>query len=347
MLQYKSIDISERNLKMAKKITALLLALVLCIAVTGCSRDDAPDGMYLVSSSDEPFKLYVPDSWASNSSSGISGAFISGSANIAVSARYFAHENANATLESYTAEYIASCAAGLEQFNLAESTAALIGGENATQLIYTVMNGEESFKFSVYIVKYADDFVLLSMHAPADMYDEYSPQFSKIVDAFVLCQKGDAVNDCVTDSKTPEGMKIASSDVVEYRLYVPTAWICDSQSEKSEAYFPESGKPNVTVTSYSPSEEMTAEEYFRMCENEYRQSLDGYELISALDRAVGSRAAKCYTYSVNAGGARVRIMQTVMEYSGLVYSITYTALEERFDNHMEDVNAMLDAFRFR
>ncbi len=332
---------------MAKKITALLLVLILCMSVVGCSNDSTPDGMHLVSRSDEPFKLYVPDSWTSNSSSGISGAFISGSANIAVSARYFTHENANATLESYTAEYIASCAEGLEQFSLIEKPSALIGGADAQQLIYTVVNEEISFKFSVYIVKYANDFVLLSMHAPTDMYDEYAPQFSKIVDAFVLCEKGDAVNDCVTDSKTPEGMKIASSDIVEYRLYVPTSWICNSQSGKSEAYFPESGKPNVTVTSYSPNEEMSVEKYFEMCEKEYKNSLDGYEFISVSDRTVGERAAKCYTYSVNAGGARVRIMQTVMSYSGLVYSITYTALDERFDNHVEEVNSVLDAFRFR
>ncbi len=332
---------------MAKKITALLLVLLLCISVVGCSNDSAPDGMYLVSHSDEPFKLYVPDSWTSNSSSGISGAFISGSANIAVSARYFTPENPETTLDEYNASYIESCASGLEQFTLIENPSALVGGADAKQLIYTVMSEEISFKFSVYIVKYNGDFVTLSMHCPTDMYDEYSSQFSNIADAFVLCQKGDVVNDSVTDSKTPEGMKIASSDIVEYRLYVPTAWICNSQSGKSEAYFPESGKPNITVTSYSPNEKMTAEEYFEMCEKEYKESLDGYELISVADRTVGERAAKCYTYSVNAGGARVRIMQTVMEYSGLVYSVTYTALDERFDNHVEEVNSILDAFRFR
>ncbi len=331
---------------MLKKLTALLLVLVFCVAAAGCSDGGAPDGMYLVSRADEPFRLYVPDSWTSNVSSGISGAFISGSANIAVSARYFTPDNPELTLDDYTAAYVESCAAELG-INLLEKGAALLGGADARQLIYTVLNGDSLFKFSVYITKYGDDFVLLSMHSPADMYDEYASQFSEIVDAFVLCEKGEAVNDCVTDSKTPAGMKIASSDIVEYRLYVPTSWVCDSQSGVSEAYFPESGKPNITVTSYSPDTEMTAEQYFEACEPEYKKSLDGYELISAADRTVGGRAARCYTYAVNAGGARVRISQTVLEYSGLIYSITYTALDESFDNHMEDVGKVLDAFRFR
>ncbi len=330
---------------MIKKVTALMLVLIFCIAATGCADGDgAPDGMYLVSRADEPFKLYVPDSWTSNSSSGISCAFISGSANIAVSARYFTRD---ITLDSYTAEYIESCAKGLDSFELLEKTSALIGGVDAKQLVYTVSSGESTFKFSVYIAEYAGEIVLLSMHSPVDMYDEYSSQFSKIVDAFVLCEKAEAVNDCVTDSKTPAGMKIASSDIVEYRLYVPTSWVCDSQSGKSEAYFPESGKPNITVTSYSPDGEMTAEKYFEACERQYEESLDGYELISASDRTVGERAAISYIYTVDADGARVRIMQTVMEYSGLIYSITYTALDESFDTHMEDVGTVLDAFRFR
>ncbi len=332
---------------MAKKITALLLVLIFCIAAVGCAKDDIPDGMYLASRSDEPFKLYVPESWMSNSSSGISSAFISGSANIAVSARYFTPESSETTLDEYTNSYIESCEKGLEQFDLLENTAAVIGANDAKKLAYTVKSGEKSFKFSVYLVKYAGDFITLSFHAPADVYDDYSSQFSEIADVFVLCEKGEVVNDLVTDSKTPEGMKIASSDVLEYRFYVPTSWVCDSESGRSEAYFPESGKPNMTVTSYSPSEEMTAEQYFEMCEKQYKQSISGYEFIGASDRTVGQRAAKSYVYAATVNGVRVRIMQTVMEYSGLVYSITYTALDESFDNHMEDVGAMLDAFRFR
>ena len=78
---------------MIKRITAALLALLMCFAVVGCSRDGAPDGMHLVSAEGEPFKLYVPEVWQSNASSGISGAFLSATDNIAVSARYFTPES--------------------------------------------------------------------------------------------------------------------------------------------------------------------------------------------------------------------------------------------------------------
>ncbi len=332
---------------MTKRIFALLLVLTLCTLCVGCSGDGAPDGMYLASHEDEPFKLYVPDSWTGNKSSGISGAFISGSANIAVSARYFTPSNAEQTLAEYADAYVLDCSEGLELFSLSERSDSMLGGENAVRLLYSAQIDGVSFMHRVYIAKYAGDFVTLAFHAPSDMYDGYSSQFDTISDSFVLCEKSDGNGETVTDKHTPSGMRIASSDVIEYRLYVPNEWICDPESGKSEAYYPESGRPNVTVTSYSPDKAMTAEEYFAECETEYKKTLEGYELISSADRTVGERAAKSYTYRTSYGETQIRIMQTVFVYNQVVYSFTYTALEDSFEGHMEDVEAMLTAFRFR
>ena len=145
----------------------------------------------------------------------------------------------------------------------------------------------------------------------------------------------------------PDGMKIASSDKIEYVMYVPSSWICDSTSGVSEAYVSESGRPNVTVTSYSYDTEMTPSSYFEACEEEYKDILDGYELLESTERKVGDRAAISYVYTASVDGVQVKIMQTVYDYNGMMYSFTYTALEERFDAHLDDVEDMLDAFRFR
>ena len=142
-------------------------------------------------------------------------------------------------------------------------------------------------------------------------------------------------------------MKIASNGRIEYRLYVPTTWVCWSEDDVSDAYYPESGKPNVSVTSYSPDEAMTAEEYVAMCETEYAKSLKGYELLSKQERTVAERDAVVMTYRVTYGDTQMRLMQTVFVYNDLVYSITYTALEDRFDAHMDDVDLIIDSFTFR
>lgn len=197
------------------------------------------------------------------------------------------------------------------------------------------------------LVKYGVDFVTLTFYAPTELFENNSEDFDRIADEFVLCERADDTGDCVTDKKTPDGMKIASADVLEYRLYVPTEWICSSESGVSEAYYPESGKPNVTVSSYSPNNEMTVEEYFKECDKQYSEIFENYELISSEERTVGGRDAVSYTYSLTSDGKKIRIMQTVFVYSNLVYSFTYTALDGSFDAHIDDVNSMLDAFIFR
>ena len=85
-----------------------------------------------------------------------------------------------------------------------------------------------------------------------------------------------------------------------------------------------------------------------MAEGEYKKTFgDKYEYVGESERTVAERDAVSYTYVVSYGGERVKIMQTVLVYNGVVYSITYSAFEANFDAHTADVNRMLDAFIFR
>ena len=63
---------------MLKKITALILALLICIcALASCSTsgEEVPDGMKAAYISGEPFRLYIPEGWADNTRSGVSGGY--------------------------------------------------------------------------------------------------------------------------------------------------------------------------------------------------------------------------------------------------------------------------------
>ena len=69
---YKRIRFYTRKADKMKKIIAFALVLIFCLTIVSCSDGEAPDGMYLVSGSHEPFKLYVPENWTDNRASGIS-----------------------------------------------------------------------------------------------------------------------------------------------------------------------------------------------------------------------------------------------------------------------------------
>lgn len=331
---------------MYKRVIAIVVAFIMCFCAVGCSKSDAPEGMHLVSLEGEPFKLYAPQAWTNNTSSGISGAFFAGTDNIAVSARYFPGEDVSVE------EYIQSCISVYsdthEDFEFdGEVTATVLGGADAKEISFTADYEGSSFRFRQLFTKHNGDIILLSFRCPADLFETYNTEFDSMIDVFQLCAKGEVKNDCVTDKKTPEGMKIASGDGLEYRFYVPESWITDTQSGASQAYVDESGKPNVTVTAYIPDDTMTAEQYFKECEREYKDSLDGYEFIGEEEREIGGRKAISYTYSVSYSGVDFTIMQTVFIYNDRAYSITYTAPSDIFESHMEEVESMLDSFRFR
>lgn len=331
---------------MYKKIIALLTVIVIVFCAAGCSNSDAPDGMHLVSVEGEPFKLYAPQSWTSNTVSGISGAFFAGTDNIAVSARYFSV--GDVSVEDYVRSSIATYSSSYNGFELGgEMTATVLGGADAKEIFFTVDHEGTRFTFRQLFAKHNGDVILLSFRCPTDVLDTYNTQFDEMIDAFKLCAKGEVKNDYVTDKKTPEGMKIASADALEYRFYVPTSWICDTEDGASQAYVDESGKPNVTVTAYIPDDTLTPQQYFEECQRSYKDSLSGYEFIGEAEREVGGRRAVSYTYSATYGGVKFNVMQTVFVYLERVYSITYTAPADTFDTHMEDVESILDSFRFR
>ena len=332
-----------------------MLVCVICVFAVSCRKDDgAPEDMKSSTVEGEPFVLYVPDSWIENYSSGISSAYYVSTQTIMVSARYetavekYREDSADdgAVLDAYMMACAEKYSDSVKNFNILTLDAAVLGGKDARHLKYTMDNDAgKSLTCRQITTIHGEDFVTLNFYCETDLYEANNAQFEKILSAFALRDKT-VMNDNVTDKYTPEGMKRASEEEIEYRFYVPQSWICYSESGRSEAYYPESEKPNVTVTSYAQSVIATPEEYFAIAEEEYKKSISGYELLSTSEEfKVSGRKAISYTYKAIYDGVEFRIMQTVFAYNGAAYSITYTALADCFDDHLNDVNKMLEAFR--
>lgn len=340
-----------------KKIFALILALVLlCTALVSCGRGDTPDGMKSATLAGEPFVLYVPEAFTDNTASGLSSAyFVSMDNTLIVSARYYTHTDAEMDLDGYMTFCADSYAASLDNFEKTGAVAGdTLGGADARKLTYKMTRGDDEYKVTQITVKHKGDFISLNFYATGEAMTVYEEAVSQIKTNFKLADRTEIKGDEVVDKKTPEGMKIASSDIVEYRFYVPKSWVCFSESELSSAYYPESEKTNVTVTSYSPSAEekgMTLEDYYKKCIDEYRKTIKGFpEVIMVTDGlTVAEKTAKSVVFTAEYGGVTYKIRQ-VMLYAGqngLFYTFTYTATEENFELHMADFDAMLGAFIFR
>lgn len=336
---------------MIKKLLAVLLALLFCLCAVGCSEKDpdAPEGMKSATIDGEPFALYVPLAWTVNTASGISGAYYSTVDGLSVSARYYTPSIAT-TKDTYLDLCLASAAdeyANMGYELVENKLGATLGQKDALKISYEFDRGEIRIRCSQITAEHNGDLVSLYLYCPKSELEARSEVLEEIRGAFVLKDKGEAPAEVITKD-TPEGMKLASNKDIEYRLFVPKSWICDPESGASEAYYPESGKPNVSVTSFVPKTSMSVKDYFLLCEEGYKKELPEYSRdAEPTERKVGDRTAYSYVYSVKAGGSDIKIMQTLLAYDSCFYTITYTARAEDFEEHMNDVNAILDAFRFR
>ena len=82
--------------------------------------------------------------------------------------------------------------------------------------------------------------------------------------------------------------------------------------------------------------------------NEVEEISTEFEVISAEEKKIISeRNALQYVYTMTTGGVEYKIQQIFVAYSNIMYVITYTATVENFDSHTEDVQSMLDEFRFK
>ena len=170
-----------------------------------------------------------------------------------------------------------------------------------------------------------------------------------MLECFVLGEKSEISYEEVEDKKAPEGMKLASNKGIEYKFYVPKAWITDPEDDLTYAYYPESERSNVTVTSFVPDSSMSVNDYFEKCELEYKELFgESYTRVSGPDaRKVSGKSAHSYTYTFKAEGVDMKIMQTIFVVDSSFYAITYTARADKFDSHLDDVESMVDSFKLR
>ena len=88
--------------------------------------------------------------------------------------------------------------------------------------------------------------------------------------------------------------------------------------------------------------------YWTECKDKYAATLENFTVISESETTLdgGAKKAKVYEYSYTLGGLQYKARQTVCVV-GMIYAMTYTALPDNYDLHLEDVLKMEQAIHFR
>ncbi len=168
----------------------------------------------------------------------------------------------------------------------------------------------------------------------------------------VSCKKNE-------ESAVPDGMFYEENeDDIDYRIYFPDNWIIDrNDGGMTSARVPEAlvgeetDKSNVSVTAFAPSETMSIDDYIN---TEYKEriksSYPDCEIIEDFSAeagvTLGDRDARRIVFTTDIGGTKYQVMQIVTVYKGYIYMLTYTATQENYPFHEEDVQSIVKYFEF-
>jgi len=377
----------KRSYKKALLLLCLCAILFTAVSCGTPSDPSIPEGMKLATAAGDEFRLYVPSVWTVNTAYGVSGAYftMSEASNVSAVKYEITPEMNDAMTAAGIAGgdrldwfWTTYCLAAVEQVAVdtpkqhddtqksedatgngeSETTenegvdSLLLGACNARRYhVSATVNGKK-MHFVHVVTENKGGFFVLTYTATENLYAALLDNLTSIIENFEFADPYDpdsVVKNPTEGVEAPEGMKLASNDEVAYRFFVPTDWELNNLEEIFAAYV-KSDRSSVSVTPYMPELEMRVGEYFKLCEEmlEDTADKDGYELLSTKTEVdLGGEVATAYTYRYTVGGREFRCMQVIAAHGSMIYSVTYTASPAHFDAHLDEVNAIIDAFAFR
>ena len=168
---------------------------------------------------------------------------------------------------------------------------------------------------------------------------------AKFILALLLCLILIPAFASCSDDGIPEGYQLIARDGDEFRLYVPTDWVDNTSSGVTSAYYSVDADVSVSVTvADDVTEEMTVDDYWKKCDEEYTKELKGYTLITdecgssvlgGKDARIKVFTAKMTTYNENKGSnvdGDYKLMQVIAKNNGKMYLLTFIAPLARYND---------------
>ena len=157
-----------------------------------------------------------------------------------------------------------------------------------------------------------------------------------------------------TDEYTPPaGYTLASNENADYCLYVPDKWTVDMSTGITSAYAGSGDYSNVSVTAQNLSGEqnyLTPSEYWEIYKTDLEATFPDIAYDEHTEGGISllldENAAMKYSYTATVTGTEFHFISVVCIRSGTVYLITYTAQPAIYENHLEEVQNILDNFSF-
>lgn len=160
--------------------------------------------------------------------------------------------------------------------------------------------------------------------------------------ALCACQKTPAEVD------VPHGMILASSDIVDYYLFVPEGWRIDLSGGMVAAYKSAEDPTSVSVMTWeTPYADSTPADVWEMYKGEFESVFDEFTVESSASMLLDGVAAEKYVYTGKLADNTFRYTQVITVRHSAAYLITVTEITSSSVDHTEDITSILDNFLWK
>lgn len=145
------------------------------------------------------------------------------------------------------------------------------------------------------------------------------------------------------DPDVPSGMKLCSSADVDYYFYIPDQWIGDISTGVASAYYSQSDRSNVSMEAFELEDPNTSvPQFWESYSEDFKTTFSDMEYITEGESLIISDvAAYKYVYTTTVTGIEYQFMQIAAIKAGIVYIFTYTALPDKYESHIDEVDYMI------
>ena len=163
-----------------KKIIVLIIAVAALLSLVSCGKKtDAPNGMKNAAREDDPYCLYVPQSWVTNKGD-IVGAYYSNTdkSNITV----MPYGGDFATTEEYWEDFKKRCTDEFAEFEvIKENEPKVVSGRNALQFVYKLKIDGEVYQCQQTVLAYGNLLYVITYTAAAEKYESHIADIDNIL----------------------------------------------------------------------------------------------------------------------------------------------------------------------
>lgn len=343
-----------------KRIGILVLLLALSLLLVACGGDDdVPDGMQLVAGGEElGYYFYVPEEWTVANQGEVKVAFAS---NLDTTSASFARAEAPiGSLNDYFTE-------SLEKLGFATDV-KLMGEkcdfgnaepDEAYKYIYEYKFEDFDFRTMQILIARGEDFYIFTFTSQLtertegeSYYDFYSEKLQSIIKNFKFCEK-ESQKDAAEYPEVDGYLLVSDKKASGFDFYIPKGW--DVRYSESNVGISKADGASVNITKATAAG-VGKDTYFKGRCDEI-MAITGSPVTETpgkigIETALGnSKWAFSYDYTYNYGDTTYRVYQIIAVYGiwpfQKGYVFTYTAPQDVFEEHIEEVLKMAEKVNFR